>query len=217
MTQTWHGAMRTAPEAGRRTLDDIADRYARDGYVIMPGAFTPAEVAELRAEALRICRGEVGAVAGMEPGPPDEPDEAVIRRYACIHFPHKLSPLMRQALAHPVVVAALTRVIGPGSGAGRRRVRGPVQRLPAAPLASQHGAQRTAEGAGQPLHERAVTAAVDSPAGQLHVAKWDCRDIVMVAGQDPYAWRGITDTSGLTSGRTGTAAAGNPEPWAGQK
>ena len=27
------------------------------------------------------------------------------------------------------------------------------------------------------------------------VAKWDCRDIVMVAGQDPYAWRGITDTS----------------------
>jgi hypothetical protein len=36
--------------------DDLADRYTRDGYAIVPGAFTPAEVAQLRAEALRICR-----------------------------------------------------------------------------------------------------------------------------------------------------------------
>ena len=85
MTQTQHGAVRTAPAADEQTPDDLADRYARDGYVIMPGAFTPAEVAELRAEALRICRGEAGALAETEPGPPDEPDKAVIRRYACIH------------------------------------------------------------------------------------------------------------------------------------
>ena len=113
MTQTQHGTVPTAPAAAGQTVDDVADRYARDGYVVVPGAFTPAEVAELRAEALRIFRGEAGAVAGMEPGPPDESDEEIIRRYACIHFPHKLSPLMRQTLAHPVVVAALTRVIGP--------------------------------------------------------------------------------------------------------
>lgn len=29
----------------------------------------------------------------------------------------------------------------------------------------------------------------------VHVAKWDCRDIVMVAGRDPYAWRGIAHIS----------------------
>src|ERR1700761_9862814 len=69
MTQTQHDAERTAPAADGQTFDDLADRYARDGYVVVPGAFTPAEVAELRAEALRICRGEVGAVAGLEPGP----------------------------------------------------------------------------------------------------------------------------------------------------
>src|SRR5580693_7036933 len=96
-----------------RTQLDLVDTYARDGYVVLPGAFTAAEVARLRAEALSICRGEVGPVAGAQPGPPDEPDDVVIRRYACIHFPHKLSPLMRQTLAHPVVVAALTQVIGP--------------------------------------------------------------------------------------------------------
>src|ERR1700740_3210668 len=89
MTQIQHGAVRTAPAADGQTFDDLADRYARDGYVVVPGAFTPAEVAELRGDGLRICRGEVGAVAGLDPGPADEPDKAVIRRYACIHFPHK--------------------------------------------------------------------------------------------------------------------------------
>jgi phytanoyl-CoA hydroxylase len=111
MTQTQHGALRAIP--GGQARDDLADRYARDGYAILPGAFTTAEVAQLRAEALRICRGDLGPVAGMEAGPADEDDEAVIRRYACIHFPHKLSPLMRQTLAHPALVGALTRVIGP--------------------------------------------------------------------------------------------------------
>ena len=56
MTQIQPGAMRATPAAGGQTTDDLADRYARDGYAVLPGAFTPAEVAELRAEALRICR-----------------------------------------------------------------------------------------------------------------------------------------------------------------
>jgi phytanoyl-CoA hydroxylase len=55
MTQTQHGALRATP--GGQAGDDLADRYARDGYAIVPRAFTTAEVAELRAEALRICRG----------------------------------------------------------------------------------------------------------------------------------------------------------------
>jgi phytanoyl-CoA hydroxylase len=47
------------------------------------------------------------------PAGSDTPDDEVVRRYACTHFPHKLSPLMRDALAHPAVVSALTEVIGP--------------------------------------------------------------------------------------------------------
>jgi hypothetical protein len=33
------------------------------------------------------------------------------------------------------------------------------------------------------------------PPHDVHVAKWDCRDIVMVAGRDPCAWRGTADIS----------------------
>jgi phytanoyl-CoA hydroxylase len=40
-------------------------------------------------------------------------DEAVLRRYLCIHFPHKVSPLMRDIARLPAAVEALTQVIGP--------------------------------------------------------------------------------------------------------
>jgi phytanoyl-CoA hydroxylase len=92
---------------------DLAARYHRDGYVVLAEALRPDEVRALREEAVRICRGELGAVDGVQPPAAEEPDERIVRRYLCIHFPHKLSELLRATLAHPVVVGALTRLIGP--------------------------------------------------------------------------------------------------------
>jgi phytanoyl-CoA hydroxylase len=40
-------------------------------------------------------------------------DEEALRRYLCIHHPHKISAVMWRALAHPNIVAVLTKVIGP--------------------------------------------------------------------------------------------------------
>jgi phytanoyl-CoA hydroxylase len=37
----------------------------------------------------------------------------VLRRYLCIHFPHKISPLMLEVARLPAVVDVLTRIIGP--------------------------------------------------------------------------------------------------------
>ena len=97
-------------DAGDR---ELVSRYHRDGYVVLPDALSAAEVRALREEAVRICRGELGAAAGVQPSGADEPDELVVRRYLCIHFPHKLSELIYEMLAHPVVVDALTQLIGP--------------------------------------------------------------------------------------------------------
>jgi hypothetical protein len=52
---------------------------------------SPTEVQALRYEAVRICRGELGAVEGVQRAGAEEPDELVVRRYLCIHFPDKLS------------------------------------------------------------------------------------------------------------------------------
>uniref|UniRef100_UPI00066E18E7 phytanoyl-CoA dioxygenase family protein n=1 Tax=Streptomyces sp. SBT349 TaxID=1580539 RepID=UPI00066E18E7 len=42
----------------------------------------------------------------------DDDDEA-LRRYLCVHYPHKLSALIRATMRHPAIVEPLTRVIGP--------------------------------------------------------------------------------------------------------
>lgn len=91
----------------------LAQAYARDGYVVLDRALDPAEVAALNTEALAVCRGDRGAIKGTEAARPGETDAEVLRRILCIHMPHKISPLLRRALHHPAVVAALTTLIGP--------------------------------------------------------------------------------------------------------
>jgi len=264
--------------------EDLAARFARDGYAILPAALSAAEVDELRAETLAICRGQRGAVSGMQPSADDEVDDAVVRRYACIHFPHKISPTIHQTLAQPAIVAALTRVIGPDvkamqsmlftKGEGKpgqawhqdeffiptrdrsltaawialddaTTENGCLWVLPGSHRAGVIYPDREHE---DPRFDCSIEAydfpysdddavPVEIPAGSVllfngyllhrslpntarsglrralinhymsaqsllpwtqpptgvHVAKWDCRDIVMVAGRDPYAWRGTAD------------------------
>lgn len=92
---------------------DHAGFFRENGYLVVPALLTTDEVEQLRREAACICRGRRGEVRGLEPGEPAESDEDVSRRYLCIHFPHKISPLMRETLAHPRLVGVLREIIGP--------------------------------------------------------------------------------------------------------
>ncbi|GAA5179292.1 phytanoyl-CoA dioxygenase family protein [Rugosimonospora acidiphila] len=93
--------------------DALIEQVRVDGYGVLRGALTPGEVAEVNAEAVRLCRGELGAIDGRPTSAPDEPDADVLRRYLCVHHPHKLSAVVRRSLAHRRVLDVLTRVIGP--------------------------------------------------------------------------------------------------------
>lgn len=89
------------------------DFFATNGYLVVPDALNQAEIAELRTDATRICRGEAGEVRGLTPSSPTDTEADVLRRYLCIHFPHKISTTMYRYLAHPAIVDILTGVIGP--------------------------------------------------------------------------------------------------------
>ncbi len=100
--------------------DEFAAHYAEHGFALLGGALTPEEVAAINADALRLCRGDYGDIGygyGAEPGAsvatPDLSDDEILRRYLCIHYPHKVSPPARAALHTPRIVEALVRVIGP--------------------------------------------------------------------------------------------------------
>jgi len=104
------------PPAGyvRPPLTDAAAQFFREqGFLVVEGALDDGEVEALNAEAARICRGERGAARGITAAAPGEADAEVLRRYLCIHFPHKISALMHGTLAHPGIVDVLTGVIGP--------------------------------------------------------------------------------------------------------
>jgi phytanoyl-CoA hydroxylase len=93
---------------------DFRRHFCDHGFALLRAALSPAEVAELNTEALRLCRGDLGEIPHLPPQPdPDDSDKAVLRRYLCIHFPHKTSDVAMRALTNPRIVEALTTVIGP--------------------------------------------------------------------------------------------------------
>ncbi len=93
--------------------DALISQVRRDGYGVLAGGLSPDEVAEINAEALRLCRGELGDLGPDSAPAGPMPEADALRRYLCVHHPHKISPVVRRALAHPKIVDVLTGVIGP--------------------------------------------------------------------------------------------------------
>ena len=91
----------------------IAGDYAEHGYLVVRGAFSGAEIEPLLAEAVRICRGELGPLEGLEPVSGLDTDEAVLGRYTACHVAHKVSPAFRRLLHDERLVDVARALIGP--------------------------------------------------------------------------------------------------------
>jgi ectoine hydroxylase-related dioxygenase (phytanoyl-CoA dioxygenase family) len=87
--------------------------YEANGYLVLENAFSPAEVEELKNETTQICRGNRGALPDHPAADPAEPDDSVLQRFLCIHFPHKCSEVMLRAIHNKPTIKTLTTVIGP--------------------------------------------------------------------------------------------------------
>jgi ectoine hydroxylase-related dioxygenase (phytanoyl-CoA dioxygenase family) len=122
-TEHREAASRRPVDPGEQVDAALVEKYARDGFVVLPDVLTSEEVAAVNAEAVALCRGELGGIRHGEEdsrstpadaGPPVVDDDAdVLRRFLCIHHPHKVSTLIRDTIAHPRLLPALTSVIGP--------------------------------------------------------------------------------------------------------
>lgn len=269
--------------------DALIEQIKEDGFGILRNALSPQEVAEVNAEAVRLCRGDVGKIGIGRDGETapiateDLSDEDVMRRYLCIHMPHKISGVLAESLARPRIVDVLTCVIGPNvkamqsmlfmksegkpgqawhqdeffiptrdrsltatwialddatiengclwvlPGSHKRGVIYPARDQDdprfdcsteafdfpyrdedAVPVEVPAGAavifngyllHRSLQNSGKHGFRRALANHYMSAESLLpwrkepdgHVAKWDYRDIVLVAGDDPYAYKGLTD------------------------
>jgi phytanoyl-CoA hydroxylase len=119
-----------ATSAGLSLFDTVgaefAAHYAEHGFALLADALSVEEVAEINGDALKLCRGDYGPIhygwwesddAAASATAPDAgnsaSDEDILRRYLCIHYPHKVSAAAYGALTKPRIVEALTAVIGP--------------------------------------------------------------------------------------------------------
>jgi ectoine hydroxylase-related dioxygenase (phytanoyl-CoA dioxygenase family) len=87
--------------------------YRENGFLVVENCIPPEGIAELREETTQVCRGNRGAYGGLTAAQSGETDDEVLRRYLCIHFPHKVSETMTRYVAHPSYIDVLTRIIGP--------------------------------------------------------------------------------------------------------
>jgi len=110
---TWPGRGRPNGWFFPSSLGQASNFFKENGFLVLEDALTEAEVGELNAEALRICRNEDGGIANYPSASPNESDLDVLKRTLCIHFPHKLSGAMHRTLSQPNIVNILTRVVGP--------------------------------------------------------------------------------------------------------
>lgn len=89
-------------------------QYYNDyGYLIAPGIVSPEEVEDLKKDTVKIFRGDHGVMEGLMPVAPDETDADVLKKYVAIHFPHKISPVIKDFLGQEKIVEVLTNVVSP--------------------------------------------------------------------------------------------------------
>ena len=60
------GGLNFITETTRTASGSMAEFYEENGYLVVPDALSTEELQELRNEALRICKGEVGEVGGFD-------------------------------------------------------------------------------------------------------------------------------------------------------
>jgi phytanoyl-CoA hydroxylase len=87
--------------------------YQDYGYLVARGLFSADEVQELKNDTAKIFKGHYGQVDGMLPVGENESDADILKKYVAIHFPHKISPVIKNYLSHQAVADVLTKIVSP--------------------------------------------------------------------------------------------------------
>jgi phytanoyl-CoA hydroxylase len=97
------------------TMPKLSDaqlkQYLKDGFIVVPGLVSPAELDELKREFVDIAKGKYQP-SNIEPLPESMPDVEVLKSVLAIHMPHYISPCIRRYLAHPRITPILGQLTG---------------------------------------------------------------------------------------------------------
>lgn len=93
--------------------EDNIQFYKDFGYLIAPDLFQIDEIDGLREETYLIFTGERGEIQGLDKENVHLDKLTLAKKYAAIHFPHKISPLIKDFSSNIKVAEILTGIISP--------------------------------------------------------------------------------------------------------
>ena len=96
-----------------RVTEEFLEQYSRDGFAILRNAISPKQVTQVNAEALRLVASNLGSNRVDFDDPAQLNEAELMRKFLCIHYPHKVSEVALAVLREPQIVKALTSVVGP--------------------------------------------------------------------------------------------------------
>lgn len=85
--------------------------FVDDGYLVVPGLVGAADVERCRQEVVRFAGGEY-PVSNRPELPPGATDDDRLRSILAVHFPHWVSPVVRDMVHHAGIAAVLSRLCG---------------------------------------------------------------------------------------------------------
>ena len=92
-------------------ITPLAEQYISEGFVVVPGLVSAADRSAIANEIPKFARGDY-AVANPPVLPPDPTDADLLGSVLAVHFPHWVSPVVADAVAHPAIVDVLAQLAG---------------------------------------------------------------------------------------------------------
>ena len=95
---------------GAEITTDNINFYKQYGYLVAEHLLTSHEIEELKSETTEIFKGSRGLVDGMiDVG--NSTDDEILKKYLAIHFPHKISSVIKAYLHHKGIVGILSKIV----------------------------------------------------------------------------------------------------------
>jgi ectoine hydroxylase-related dioxygenase (phytanoyl-CoA dioxygenase family) len=88
--------------------DDVRS-FIDNGFLVVPDLISPAELAELKADTLKLARGGYPCES-LKPVDADLSDDDVLASILCIHQPHYISEVMKKYVQHPQICGVLSQI-----------------------------------------------------------------------------------------------------------
>jgi ectoine hydroxylase-related dioxygenase (phytanoyl-CoA dioxygenase family) len=97
--------------AAYQVSEEQVRSFVDQGYLVVEGLVSPADIQRLRDDTVAIARGKYPCES-IKPAEAALSDQQVLESLLCIHQPHFISPVMREFVAHPGIAAVLSKIVG---------------------------------------------------------------------------------------------------------